>query len=115
MKHTTRVGLFGIGLKAYWPQFKGLKQRLEGYVRQVHERIQRPGVEVINLGLIEDHLKWRRAGREVGRSLRGSGGELFADGLGDEFRAALPPAATTMRKPPCSPAGYSNAPSTRRC
>ena len=28
-----RVGLFGIGLDAYWPQFDGLKARLEGYVR----------------------------------------------------------------------------------
>lgn len=26
-----RVGLFGIGLDAYWPQFKGLRSRLEGY------------------------------------------------------------------------------------
>ena len=28
-----RVGLFGIGLDVYWPKFKGLKQRLAGYVR----------------------------------------------------------------------------------
>ena len=27
---TARIGLFGIGLEAYWPQFKGLKRRLEG-------------------------------------------------------------------------------------
>ncbi len=26
-----RIGVFGIGLAAYWPQFEGLKARLEGY------------------------------------------------------------------------------------
>jgi L-arabinose isomerase len=31
-----KVGLFGIGLAAYWPQFKGLKRRLEGYQRIVN-------------------------------------------------------------------------------
>jgi L-arabinose isomerase len=57
MKHTTRAGLFGIGLEAYWPQFKGLKQRLEKYVGSVHQRIQRPGVMVVNLGLIDSPAK----------------------------------------------------------
>jgi L-arabinose isomerase len=33
-----RIGLFGIGLDTYWPQFKGLKPRLESYVRTVHIR-----------------------------------------------------------------------------
>ena len=27
-----KIGLFGIGLDAYWPQFAGLKERLEGYL-----------------------------------------------------------------------------------
>lgn len=27
--HKTKIGLFGIGLDTYWPQFKGLKTRLE--------------------------------------------------------------------------------------
>ncbi len=31
-KYPLKVGLFGIGLDAYWPQFKGLKERLEGYI-----------------------------------------------------------------------------------
>src|SRR5512147_1705825 len=57
MKLATRVGLFGIGLEAYWPQFKGLKQRLEGYVRLVEARIRRPGIEVVNLGLVDSHGK----------------------------------------------------------
>lgn len=32
-----KVGLFGIGLDTYWPQFAGLKERLEGYVRAVEK------------------------------------------------------------------------------
>jgi L-arabinose isomerase len=36
-----RLGLFGIGLDAYWPQFPGLKPRLEGYVARV-EKLARP-------------------------------------------------------------------------
>ncbi len=57
-----RVGLFGIGLEAYWPQFKGLKSRLESYVRVVNDRLERPGVEVVNLGLIDSPAKALAAG-----------------------------------------------------
>lgn len=48
-----RIGLFGIGLDAYWPQFKGLKPRLQGYLRTVENRLKRPGVEIVNVGLID--------------------------------------------------------------
>jgi L-arabinose isomerase len=57
-----RVGLFGIGLDAYWPQFEGLKPRLEGYVRVVAERLRRPGVDVVDLGLIDTPPKALDAG-----------------------------------------------------
>ena len=36
--HSLKIGLFGIGLDTYWPQFKGLKERLEGYLGEVHQR-----------------------------------------------------------------------------
>ena len=48
----SRIGVFGIGLAAYWPQFAGLKERLEGYQREVEsrcagfgarDRLRRPG------------------------------------------------------------------------
>ncbi len=48
-----RVGLCGIGLDAYWPQFAGLEERLKGYVAQMAARLARPGVEVVNLGLVD--------------------------------------------------------------
>jgi L-arabinose isomerase len=59
-----RIGLFGIGLDTYWPQFSGLKERLEGYVHRVAERLARPGVEVINLGLVDNSERAFAAGRE---------------------------------------------------
>jgi len=48
-----KVGIFGIGLDAYWPQFKGLEARLRGNVESVAQKIARPGVEVVNLGLVD--------------------------------------------------------------
>ena len=64
MKCPLRVGLFGIGLDTYWPQFKGLKPRLEGYVRTVQKKLERPGVEVVNLGLIDNPVKALEAGHK---------------------------------------------------
>ncbi len=63
-KHQLRVGLFGIGLDTYWPQFKGLKPRLESYVRAVQKKLARPGVEVVNLGLIDNPVKALEAGHQ---------------------------------------------------
>jgi L-arabinose isomerase len=71
MKHKThplRVGLFGIGLEAYWPQFEGLKPRLEGYLGQVAEKLGHPGVEVCNLGLIDSPEKAMEAGHDFRRA-----------------------------------------------
>jgi len=59
-----RIGLFGIGLDAYWPQFPGLKARLEGYLAQVARRLALPGTEVVNLGLVDNPDRAFAAGRE---------------------------------------------------
>ena len=59
---SARIGLFGVGLDAYWPQFDGLKQRLEGYLSVVADRIRRRGIEVVNLGLIDTPPKALDAG-----------------------------------------------------
>jgi L-arabinose isomerase len=62
MNPSLRVGLFGIGLEAYWPQFKGLKQRLEGYLDLVGKKLQRPDIRVVNLGLVDSVSKAFDAG-----------------------------------------------------
>jgi L-arabinose isomerase len=48
-----KVGLFGIGLDTYWPQFEGLLERLEGYQQQIATKIESFGAEVINVGLVD--------------------------------------------------------------
>lgn len=48
-----RIGVFGIGLAAYWPQFEGLKERLEGYQREVEAQLRQSGGEVVSAGLLD--------------------------------------------------------------
>jgi len=58
-----KIGLFGIGLDTYWPQFEGLKERLEGYLHVVHEKLAAIHPAVINAGLIDTTDKAFEAGR----------------------------------------------------
>ena len=54
MEKQLRIGLYGIGLDTYWPQFKGLKERLEGYQAEINGRIaELSGTEVIDAGLVD--------------------------------------------------------------
>jgi len=59
-----RVGLFGIGLDAYWPQFEGLRERLTGYLVETERKLAAHGVEVVNLGLVDTPEKALRAGHD---------------------------------------------------
>ncbi|MCW3109208.1 MAG: arabinose isomerase [Segetibacter sp.] len=58
-----KIGLFGIGLDAYWPQFEGLKERLEGYLLQVQQKLSRISPSIINAGLIDTPGKAFEAGK----------------------------------------------------
>ena len=62
-----KVGVFGIGLAAYWPQFRGLKERLEGYQRNVEQRIGQWGT-VVSSGLVDDAPKAQQAGEALSRA-----------------------------------------------
>ena len=63
-----RIGLFGIGLEAYWPQFEGLRDRLAGYVGVTRRHLERDGVEVVDLGLIDSVDKAFDAGHASRRA-----------------------------------------------
>ena len=65
--HDLKLGLFGIGLDTYWPQFPGLRERLNGYTEQVAKRLARPGIQVISLGLIDTPEKALEAGHQFRR------------------------------------------------
>lgn len=56
-----RIGLYSAGLKAYWNQFAGLKERLIGYNRFIEEKLSSFG-EVENFGLVDDEVSAREAG-----------------------------------------------------
>lgn len=56
-----RVGLFGIGLDTYWPQFKGLLQRLNGYQEQIGSRLSEFDVGVVDVGMVDTPAKARAA------------------------------------------------------
>ncbi len=58
------VGLFGIGLEAYWEQFEGLKEKLEANLKKVEEKIQSNSCEVVNLGLVDNPEKAMVAGHD---------------------------------------------------
>src|ERR671917_341208 len=60
-KPAAKVGVFGIGLEAYWAQFPGLRERLEGYQRHVEERIGR-WATVVSSGLIDTAPEAQAAG-----------------------------------------------------
>jgi len=57
-----RVGVFGVGLDTYWPQFAGLQQRLEGYLGAIEGKLSRSGAEVISAGLVDNIEKAEQAG-----------------------------------------------------
>jgi L-arabinose isomerase len=48
-----KIGLFGIGLDTYWPQFEGLKERLEGYLGIVEGKLSAISPNVVNAGLVD--------------------------------------------------------------
>lgn len=58
-KQSIKVGLFGIGLDTYWPQFEGLLERLEGYQQQIASKIEGFGATVVNVGLVDSPEKAR--------------------------------------------------------
>lgn len=57
-----RIGLYSIGLRAYWAQFEGLKARLEGYNRFLAQELSAMEAEVFNFGLVDEEGTARCAG-----------------------------------------------------
>src|SRR5262249_55913366 len=60
-----RVGIFGIGLAAYWLQFEGLRGRLEAYQRGIEAHLDAFGAEVISAGLVDTAQAAREAGERL--------------------------------------------------
>ncbi|WP_428658276.1 arabinose isomerase [Runella sp.] len=63
--NTLKIGLFGIGLDTYWPQFEGLKERLEGYLSVVEEKLAEVHPYIVNVGLVDTPDKAFEAGKKL--------------------------------------------------
>ncbi len=61
MNSRIKVGLFGIGLDTYWPQFDGLLDKLKGYQEEIKNRIGDLDVEVADAGMVDNPVKAREA------------------------------------------------------
>lgn len=62
-----RIGLFGIGLDTYWPQFDGLQQRLIGYQQSIAQRLESLGADLIDAGMVDNPVIARRAAAQFRR------------------------------------------------
>ena len=60
-----RVGVFAIGLAAYWPQFEGLRERLDGYQRGIEARLEKMGAQVVSAGLVDSPQRATHAGERL--------------------------------------------------
>jgi len=56
-----RIGLYSVGLRAYWEQFPGLRDRLIEYGKYIERRMSEWG-EVYNYGLVDTETEGRQAG-----------------------------------------------------
>jgi len=55
--------MFGIGLDTYWPQFPGLKERLEGYQKRIGTIVESFGdVDLVDAGLVDNPDRSRAVG-----------------------------------------------------
>jgi L-arabinose isomerase len=60
-----RIGIFGIGLAAYWPQFEGLRERLEGYQQAIEARLEAMGADIASAGLVDTPQAAQEAGARL--------------------------------------------------
>ena len=58
-----KIGLFGIGLDTYWPQFPGLKERLDGYLAKVERTLSSVHNDIVNAGLVDNTDRAFEAGK----------------------------------------------------
>ena len=60
-KARPRIGLFGVGLDTYWPQFDGLLDHLTGYQAEIAGKLRKADVELVDAGMVDNPVKARAA------------------------------------------------------
>jgi L-arabinose isomerase len=61
-----KIGVFAVGLAAYWPQFAGLHDRLQSYLAHVEAQLAEWG-EVVSGGMVDSVERARAAGAQFAR------------------------------------------------
>ena len=57
-----KIGIYTMGLKCYWGQFEGLRERLLAYGRYIAKRVEELGVKVYFYGIVDCEAEGRKAG-----------------------------------------------------
>lgn len=59
-----RIGIYSVGLKHYWGQFEGLRERIIEYGQFIEEKMSSyVNAEIVNFGLVDTSDKGREAGK----------------------------------------------------
>jgi L-arabinose isomerase len=56
-----KIGIFGIGLQAYWAQFPGLRDRLLGHQWEIEQNLRVTGCSIVSAGLVDSQLAAQEA------------------------------------------------------
>ena len=62
---TARIGVFGVGFHAYWPQFDGLLEELLAKQAVFVEKLAGHAVEVVDFGMVDDAESALRLASEI--------------------------------------------------
>lgn len=54
---TVKIGLFGIGLNTYWPQFEGLLDKLLFYQGEIRKKMEEKEIQVVDAGMVDSPEK----------------------------------------------------------
>jgi len=52
-----KIGLFGIGLNTYWPQFEGLREKLLFYQGEIRKKMEEKEIQVVDAGMVDSPEK----------------------------------------------------------
>ncbi len=64
--NSVHLGLFGVGLETYWPQFPELREHLREYQARIAARLEGFSARVLDVGLVDNLEKARGAAAQLG-------------------------------------------------
>jgi len=65
---TMKIGLISIGLDTYWPQFPGLREKLDTYSLHIATQAKRPSVDIVSIGMVDSIARAHEAAHQLRRA-----------------------------------------------